>query len=61
MPQSLHVLSVHIVFCTKERRPWLKKEIQPALWAYQAQILRNLECQSITVGGVEDHVHILWG
>ena len=59
MPQSLHVLSAHIIFSTKERRPWLTKEIRPRLWAYQSRILQNLECYSITVGGVEDHVHIL--
>jgi REP element-mobilizing transposase RayT len=58
MPQSLHVLSVHIIFSTKERRPWIAKDIQPRLWAYQSSILQNLECHSITIGGIEDHVHI---
>src|SRR5262245_33320384 len=59
MPQSLHLLSVHIVFSTKERRPWLTKAIRPRLWAYQSRILQHLECHSITIGGVEDHVHVL--
>ncbi len=59
MPQSLHVLSVHIIFSTKERRPWLTAEIRPRVWAYLSRILQNLECASITVGGTEDHVHIL--
>jgi putative transposase len=59
MPQSLHVLSVHIIFSTKDRRPWLTRDIRPRLWAYQSRILQNLECHSITIGGVEDHVHVL--
>jgi REP element-mobilizing transposase RayT len=59
MPQSLHVLSVRLVFSTKERRRWLSEDIQARLWAYQSRILQNLECHSITIGGVEDHVHIL--
>lgn len=59
MPQSLHVLSTHIVFSTKERRPWLKADIRERVWAYIARVLQNLECRDITVGGVEDHVHIL--
>ncbi len=59
MPQSLHVLSAHIVFSTKERHPWLTKEIRPRVWAYLSRILQNLECHSITVGGMEDHIHIL--
>ena len=59
MPQSLHILSAHIVFSTKERRPWLHPDIRERLWAYQSRILQNLECSSITIGGVADHVHIL--
>ena len=59
MPQSLHVLNTHIVFSTKERRPWLKPEIRPRVWAYMATVLRNLECLRVIVGGVDDHTHIL--
>lgn len=59
MPQSLHVLSVHLIFSTKERRPFLAPEIRERVWAYQSRILQNLECYSITIGGVADHVHVL--
>jgi REP element-mobilizing transposase RayT len=59
MPESLHVLHVHIVFSTKQRRPWLHPALRPRIWAYQSRILQNLECHAITVGGVDDHVHIL--
>jgi REP element-mobilizing transposase RayT len=59
MPQSLHILSVHIIFSTKDRRPWLTTNIRERVWAYQSRILQNLECNSITIGGVGDHVHVL--
>jgi REP element-mobilizing transposase RayT len=59
MPQSLHVLSAHIIFSTKERRSWLTRDIRERVWAYQSRILQNLECKSITIGGVADHVHVL--
>jgi len=59
MPQSLHVLSAHIIFSTKERRPWLIRNIRERVWAYQSRILQNLECNSITIGGVADHIHVL--
>jgi REP element-mobilizing transposase RayT len=59
MPQSLHVLSTHIVFSTKGRQPWLTADIRPRVWADLSRILQNLECHSITVGGVEDHIHVL--
>jgi len=52
------MLSAHMIFSTKYRRPILDSEIRPNLYAYMAGILRNLECQSITIGGTEDHVHI---
>ena len=59
MPQSLHVLTTHIIFSTKHRRSDLNKELRPRLWAYLAGILKNMECNSITVGGYVEHVHIL--
>lgn len=59
MPQSLHVLTAHIIFSTKDRRPFIAPNIRERLWAYQSRILQNLECDSITIGGVADHVHIL--
>jgi REP element-mobilizing transposase RayT len=59
MPQSLHVLNAHIIFSTKERRPWLTQNIRERVWAYQSRILQNLECNSITIGGAADHVHVL--
>ncbi len=59
MPQSLHILSGHIIFSTKGRHPWLTPNIRERIWAYQSRILQNLECLSITIGGVSDHVHVL--
>lgn len=59
MPQSLHILSAHIVFSTKERRPLLSQAARPRVWAYLSGILQNLECNAITIGGAADHVHVL--
>jgi len=59
MPQSLHVLSAHIIFSTKRHHPWLTSNVRERVWAYQSRILQNLECSSIMIGGVADHVHVL--
>jgi putative transposase len=59
MPQSLHVLGVHIIFSTKDRRPLLVPNLRQRIWAYQSRVLQNVGCDAITVGGVSDHVHIL--
>jgi REP-associated tyrosine transposase len=48
-----------MIFSTKQRQPWLTTDIRKRVWAFQSRILQNLECNSITIGGVEDHVHVL--
>ena len=59
MSQSLHVLNTHIIFSTKNRSRSLLPETRPKLFAYMSGILRHLKCELPTVGGVEDHVHVL--
>ena len=60
MSQSLAKVLVHTVFSTKERRPWLREaSLRGELHCYLGGILNHLQCQSIIVGGVEDHVHLL--
>jgi REP element-mobilizing transposase RayT len=60
MPQSLVQVYVHLVFSTKHRAPFLAdKEIQQRTHRYLAGICKNLNCSTLIVGGVEDHVHIL--
>ena len=51
---------VHLVFSTKHRHPYLRSAgIRDTLTAYTVGILRNLDCPSLIVGAVEDHVHVL--
>ena len=50
---------MHVVFSTKERRPWMTSEIQERLWPYLGGIARENKIKALKVGGVEDHVHIL--
>ncbi|MBV8226040.1 MAG: IS200/IS605 family transposase [Verrucomicrobia bacterium] len=60
MSQSLSQLIVHAVFSTKDRRPFLhSEEIRKETYAYMAGILKNLQCNPIKIGGMDDHVHIL--
>jgi REP element-mobilizing transposase RayT len=49
-----------LVFSTKNRRPFLDEEIQSRLHAYLATIIRNIDSPFVVVGGVADHVHILF-
>jgi len=60
MPQSLSAVYIHLVFSTKERRPFLRDlALRQALHSQLGGISKTLECPPVLVGGVEDHVHIL--
>ena len=58
MPQSLSRVIIHVVFSTKDRRPWLDPDIRPRMHAYLATVCRDCDCEAYRVGGVADHVHI---
>ena len=60
MPQSHAQIYLHLVFSTKERRPFVQDdETRLRLHDYVGGTCRELGCPSLRVGGVEDHVHIL--
>jgi len=59
MPQSLSSVYLHLVFSTKDRRPFLRDEsIRGEMHSFLGGISRKLDCPPILVGGVEDHVHL---
>ena len=60
MPQSLAQIYLHIVYSTKDRRPWLQDAgIRDELHNYLGGTCNNLDCPVLRVGGALDHVHIL--
>jgi REP element-mobilizing transposase RayT len=60
MSQSLAEIYVHIVFSTKDRRPFLQHAPSRArLHKYLATICNNQKSPCLEAGGAEDHVHLL--
>ena len=60
MSQSLSAVYIHLVFSTKERRPFLRDQaFRQSVHAYLGSVSRELDCPPLLVGGVEDHVHLL--
>lgn len=59
MAQSLVKNYIHIIFSTKYRQPFIDTAIENELFSYLGGICKNLECQPITIGGHQDHIHIL--
>ena len=50
----------HCVFSTKERRPLIMPALRERLWPFLGGIARQNKMKAIEIGGVEDHVHILF-
>ena len=50
---------MHVVFSTKDRRPFITPELQERLWPYLGGIARENKMRALKVGGVADHIHIL--
>ena len=60
MSQSLVQVYVHLVFSTKNRRPDFRdRDFRERTHGYLAGICRNRASPTLSVGGVEDHVHLL--
>ena len=60
MSQSFCKLYAHLIFSTKQRQTFFKDSIRPRVHAYLATLIRDLDSSFVVVGGVEDHVHILF-
>jgi REP element-mobilizing transposase RayT len=54
-------LKFHLVFSTKHREPWLTDDIRPRVFDYMGGIVRGEKGVLLEIGGVSDHVHILFG
>jgi putative transposase len=51
---------VHAIFSTKDREPFLSApEARERVHSFLGGVSKQLGCQPLVVGGVEDHVHIL--
>ena len=61
MAQSLARLWTHLIFSTKNRFPFLNdKKLRTDMHAYLANALRQQDCETLIVNGVEDHIHALF-
>jgi len=49
---------MHVVFSTKDRLPLIRPSFRDDLFAYMGGVLNGNDCQSLAVGGADDHVHL---
>jgi putative transposase len=50
---------VHIVFSTKNREPWLSKEIRPIVFRHIAENCQEKEIFLQAINGYTEHIHCL--
>jgi len=59
--QSLARLWTHLIFSTKNRYPFLSdQKLRTDMHAFLAKTLREQDCETLIVNGVEDHIHALF-
>jgi len=61
MANTYTQIYIHVVFAVQERACLIKPEWREELFKYIAGILKNQGIKLIAIGGVEDHIHILFG
>jgi REP element-mobilizing transposase RayT len=59
MSHSYTSLLTHVVFSTKDRKPFIDAALEARLFPYFGGVVRQLGGKLYTVNGVEDHVHLL--
>lgn len=60
MPGTYHCLKFHLIFSTKNRERWLGNGVRARVHDYLGGIIRGERGVPLAIGGVEDHVHILF-
>lgn len=59
MPESCTHLYAHFIWATWNRTPLLVPPLRAPVYACILDKCRELRCQPIAIGGIEDHVHVL--
>ncbi|MEP6743726.1 MAG: IS200/IS605 family transposase [bacterium] len=60
MPQSLSSVLIHLIFSTKNRESFITEVIEKELHPYLASIFKRLKSPSLSIGGNDDHLHVLF-
>ena len=59
MPGTYSQILFHVVFSTKQRRPYITPAVQARLYDYVGGIVRAEQGIIYAIGGMSDHLHML--
>lgn len=60
MSHSYSHTLIHLIYSTKDRKDLITETMQPRLWKYLAKVGVNHGMRVYSVGGVANHVHLLF-
>ncbi len=60
MPGTYSQILLHVVFSTKQRRTYITPEIKERLYDYVGGIIRAEKGTRYAIGGMPDHLHLLF-
>ena len=52
-------LYLHMIWATWDRLPLITSALEPNIYAAIAKKCRELKCEPLAIGGMEEHVHLL--
>lgn len=61
MPNTYTQLHIHAIFAVKNRESLISKQWRDELYKYITGIIQNHGHKLITINGISDHIHILFG
>ena len=61
MANTYTQIHIHAVFAVKYRDALIDNSFKQRLYQYIAAILQNNHHKMLSIGGIEDHIHILFG
>lgn len=59
MADTFHNLNFHLIWSTKNRRPWITADIETRVWEYLAGVAHQKRMTPLCIGGFDDHIHAL--
>lgn len=60
MPHSFNKIWIHAIWATKERAPLIEANIEPKIYQFIAEQLREQACAVRIINGMPDHIHCLF-
>ena len=61
MANTYTSLHYHTIFSTKNREPWIRRETEQRVWSFLGGIARENDLKPLSIGGIDNHVHLLLG